>query len=165
MSLRQTINEKQRYFIPVIVLVIIIAVGVSWLLSFGRDSLPSKAYYTTDDGKTVFTDSSNLAAPFLKDGETAVKVVMMSCDGGKTILPAYLERFTPAAQKQISEAGMPLSQMPPNMASGISSRGGKEVKKANDLKAKWVSLANLGEAIGVMTFKCPSGVRPEIALP
>ena len=44
---------------------------------------PGSAFYTTDDGATLFTDGADRLPPFDHDGKAAVMAAVFSCDNGK----------------------------------------------------------------------------------
>jgi hypothetical protein len=64
----------------------------------------SQAYYSDDDGKTWFADSTFLVAPFQHNGNTALVAQIYSYDDGKKQFCAYLAQFTPQAKQQLEAA-------------------------------------------------------------
>ena len=68
MGVRETINRQKAIGIAsAMMIVVCLAFAVKQYQHGGRPSLPhfaDKAYYTTDDGATFFTDSVNLIPPF-----------------------------------------------------------------------------------------------------
>jgi hypothetical protein len=54
-----------------------------------------KAFFTTDDGKSFFVDRFDRVPPFRKDGKTAVRAQVFSCDDGRTKFVGYLEMYAP----------------------------------------------------------------------
>ena len=61
-----------------------------------------QAFYSDDDGQTFFEDSLYKFAPFDHNGKTAVLAVVYK-DAHNTKFVAYLERYTPAALKQLQK--------------------------------------------------------------
>jgi len=64
----------------------------------------SQAYYSDDDGKTWFADSTFLVTPFQHNGKTAVVAQVYSYDDGKKEFCAYLAQFTPQAKQELEAA-------------------------------------------------------------
>ena len=63
-----------------------------------------KVFYTTDDGKTLFVDSSDRVPPFDHDGQPAMMAYVFTCDGGKTRWVAYLSKYSDQ-DRQAIESG------------------------------------------------------------
>jgi hypothetical protein len=125
----------------------------------GPPSAATKAFYTTDEGQTVFVADMSAVPPFEHDGKLAYRVWMYSCDGGKTKFPGYLERYTPEAKKRIEAAraggGGAASPAP----------GDVELKKPG-AGNPWVSRANSSEAAAVTNVTSPSGSgEPDVVMP
>lgn len=105
MGLRQTLSEKP--WVGIAVGAALLAAAAVVMLTAGMGStmkLADKAFYTVDDGQTLFTDSRSLVAPFLHEGKVAVKVNKFSCDGGKTSFVAYLSKFSDSDKKAYETA-------------------------------------------------------------
>jgi len=87
-----------------------------------RNPQRPKAYYTEDDGKSWFITDVAIP-PIMHNGHECPRVIMYSCDGGKTLFPGYLMRYTPEAKPKVEEElkrGSPLTQE------------GMEVKRVGD---------------------------------
>jgi hypothetical protein len=144
---------------------IVVALGaVGYTLRSSVQGPPTasvKAFYTTDEGQTIFIADMNQAIPpFEHNGKPACRVWMYTCDGGKTRFPGYLERFTPEAKKRMEAARQ-------GKATGASPMPGDvEVKKPGAGHA-WVSRANTAEAAKVTAVTDPRGgnEEPEIVMP
>jgi hypothetical protein len=87
-----------------------------------RPRIPTKAYYTADDGATYFADDIRLIPPFDHDGKPAVKADVFKCAGGKEFV-GYLERYKPDAKKKIedsrSNGGNQMAFLGQAMATGV----------------------------------------------
>ena len=126
----------------------------------GPPTASTKAFYTTDEGTTVFVADMSLVPPFDHNGKPAYRVWMYSCNGGKTRFPGYLERYTAQAKKRIESArasggggGAPLAP------------GEIELKKPG-AGNPWVSRADTSEAAKITNVTAPGGAgEPEIVLP
>ncbi len=113
----------------------------------GRPSLPhfaDKAYYTTDDGATFFTDSVNLIAPFDHLVRQAVRAHMFTCDSGKHRWIGYLEKYSDADLKRFDPSNSQMDFSPPIP---LVRRPG-----AGD----WVPESSK-DAMFIMDPKCPDG--------
>ena len=76
-----------------------IAVTLGSLLAIFLQSRPArppvvKAYFTTDDGKTLFVDTLDRVPPFDRDGKPAVMAYVFTCDDGATRWVAYLSKYS-----------------------------------------------------------------------
>jgi hypothetical protein len=148
MSLREQINEHKK--LASIGLVIVI-VAILYMVSYrghgeNVDKLvPSQAFFTFDDGKTWFVDSSKRIPPFEYNGKTAVRAYVFSKGGNNFV--GYLERFTPAAKEEMEAtvaAATPGPHPPPFSAPTLFSVTGRELKRPGD--TVWVSASNVAKA-------------------
>jgi hypothetical protein len=121
---------------------------------------PGKAFFTTDEGKTLFVDSARRLAPFDKDGKPAYRAHVFEC-GGKRVV-GYLSGYTPQALKLVAEAKQytDAGKRPPNIQqlSSVATMG-MMVKRPGD--PGWVSQADTGRATMVRVFRCPDGGTPK----
>lgn len=115
---------------------------------------PAKAFYSVDDGKTLFTDSSDRDSPFDKDGKQALRVMVFTCDGGKTKLAGYLQRYTPlgaqkmaALREQQRKNPGKLPGLDPTLAENI------EIKHPGD--KDWVKQSDVINAKRILDVRCP----------
>jgi hypothetical protein len=78
---------------------------------------PDEAFYTTDDGKTLFADDAAKVAPFDHDGRQAVRAYVFTCDGGTTGFVQYLEKYSDEVKRQLEpQSGRPGWRPPTSMA-------------------------------------------------
>jgi hypothetical protein len=107
MSMKETLNKKPALAAGISAGLIVVAALILYLtLRTGRHTAPTKAFYTLDDGQTLFTDVIDRATPFTVDGKEAVRAYVYTCDAGKTQFVAYLEKGTQPAPK-VEEAERP----------------------------------------------------------
>jgi hypothetical protein len=166
MSVRETITRNPAVST---VIALVLLSGCLFYILHGSLNSPSasvvKAYFTIDEGKTVFTDTVDHIPPFDHSGEQAYKVWMFSCDGGTTKFPGFLERYTPQAKAKMESAladfNSGKSRVPP-----VPSPGDTEVKKPGPGNP-WVSRTNYQEAQKITNVQCPdgSGGTPEVQVP
>ena len=119
--------------------------------------IPIQAYFTVDDGQTWFADGIERIPPFEHQGQQAVRVHLFTCDGGKTVFPVYLERYTAegqAAMEKLREAEA-RGEMDVSLYDHIER--GQEVKRALDPDAPWVKMMNFERSGEIMTPRCPDG--------
>ena len=94
MGVREALN-KSKLTATVVAVVVIVGALIAIILqtrgSFAAPG-PGEAYYTIDDGKTVFTDKSGRIAPFDKDGKPAYRAHVFNCGGTQVV--GYLSRYT-----------------------------------------------------------------------
>lgn len=147
MSLRNKINENP--IIPVVGVLIALAVCGYFIWGMiaapGAGSLGSDwvAWYSIDDGKTVFADKHPPSEPFQKDGKDAVLAIVYTCDNNKTTFVHCLikrteESFTPKGSTETLKQNV------------------NYIKKPGD--AQWVSEKNFGKWSQIERDpKCPDG--------
>jgi len=154
-GIREAIKRHSTLTVGVMAVLVLAAIALSMRnTSFSPPTASVRAFYTTDDGQTCFVAEADELPPFEHRGKTAYRVWMFTCDGGRTKLPGYLERYTSQAKKRI-EAGLKEHRsgkgpMPP------IGPGDTEVKKPGS-GAEWVSSANVAEAAKVTRVTCPGG--------
>ena len=118
-----------------VILVAVVSIYLSQRSSY--DSSPGEAAYTTDDGKTWFTDVGDRITPFMKDGQTAVGATLFSSDGGKTKFVGYLQRHDPAAVQKLSKPNAArLAELPGGEA--VELTYGVQVKKPQSPNSPWI---------------------------
>lgn len=156
MGIRETLNRNPAITTGGTLVIIIAAlVVIGWqTMSGGPPKPPTKAWFTTDDGKTWFSDDIQKIAPFSKDGKDAVKIYLFSCKGGKDPFPVYLERCTPEVAKKLAEAR---TKNTPEAEASIAMmmEGGVEVKRPGD--TQWIKNTDYQKFAEVTTIKCPDG--------
>ena len=158
MGLRERMNENPSLTTGVTVAIIVVAIALILYQAFsggggGDLGTPNKAWYSTDDGASYFSDDINLVPPYKKDGKEAVRVYVYQCKGGKPFV-AWLERYTPEAKKRVEQM---LAKAAPPMAE--ESGAGIEVKKPG-AGNPWVKLLD-EKAASVRNPTCPDGAHPE----
>jgi hypothetical protein len=84
----------------------VVLVGAATWYSWSSMQTPGQQIYvTTDDGATTFRVSNMKVAPFESGGKEAVQAVMVSCDGGKSLVVGHLARYGDAKVRE-QVAGM-----------------------------------------------------------
>jgi len=142
MSFRETIRGKTGLSAGVAIVVLVLAVLLIryQLRDPNADAATAdspRAFFTVDDGKTWFVDSSKRVPPFEYNGKVAVRAHVFTSDGGKSSFVGYVERFTPDAKGKMEaaiNAGGSLSAPPPGAIGGLELKkpGGREWIKAVD---------------------------------
>jgi hypothetical protein len=172
MGVRQRLAEKKVLGIALAALALIVgAVAIGYQVSAMGPAKPTapQTFYTVDDGKTLFTDSTELLPPFDHNGKPAVRAFVYECNGKRFV--AYLERFTDQAKRMVKELddavknAKPGGKPPPNLVELTNARRfGREVKRPGD--ATWVSIGSK-EAGKIMSVVPPPGMsgRPELVQP
>ncbi len=94
MDIRFAMNNHKGATFGVVIAII---AGITFYFlhySGPRQGMPSQSFFTTDDGKTFFTDASSKIPPFDHDGVPAYGCYVFSDDGGKTKYVGWLYRYT-----------------------------------------------------------------------
>ena len=142
--------------------VMIVGAGVAIFLQARELMGPGagKSFFTVDDGKTFFVDSSDKIPPFERGGQQAYRAHVFEC-GGKRVV-GYLSRFTPEAIAALREAAKykGTGKPPPNVGV-LSSIGttGLQVKRPGE--AAWVMQGDVRRATAVRVFRCADGSTPQ----
>jgi hypothetical protein len=156
-SIRNWTNSHPVASLSVAVIVVLagLALVVQQLLPLGDDPFaPGSAFFTVDDGKTTFVDSAELLPPFEKDGKTAYRVHVFTCDGGKTKINGYLQRLSPLGKEKMkalreSQKKNPgkLPGLDPQLTANI------EIKRPGD--KEWIKQSDVARAQVVLDVRCP----------
>ena len=105
MSIREMMNQKKSLAAvggaSLVLLAIGIVVAQNWPESRAKLGM---AYYTADDGKTWFEESTYNIAPFTHDGKEAVIAVVYSYANGSRKFCPYVAKYTPEAKKRLEAA-------------------------------------------------------------
>lgn len=160
MSIREKLKKNQPLVIGLATVAIVVGVvSTIWQARNDASSGGGGAYFTVDDGKTLFVDKALRMAPFEKDGKQAVRAHVFMC-GGKQVV-GYLSRYSADALQTLAEAKAAGGQgkPPPNIGK-LSSIGftGTEYKKPGD--AKWIVGTDQARIAAIRAFKCPDGKVP-----
>jgi hypothetical protein len=166
MGVIAAIQERPRATIGVLVAIIAVAIVMAFASAKKEHhnvDVPSGAWFTTDDGKTLFTEHAGKLPPFDHDGKPAYRAYVYTCDGGQTRFVAFLERYTPDARRTLEEQRQ--SKMPPEL--GVIDRlmtQGREVKRPGE--ATWVNSAD-PKAKSIRKPVCPGAPdkAPQAVLP
>ncbi len=105
MSVRERLSNDKKMGVAIgIALILVAALALAIQFWPKRKANLEMAYFTDDDGKTWFEDSTYQVAPFMHDGKTAVIAEIYSYDNGSKRFCAYLAKYTPDAQKRLEAA-------------------------------------------------------------
>jgi hypothetical protein len=145
-SIRETLNNKPAVVTGITIGIVVIAlVAIFWQSRPKTVQGVTKAYYTTDDGASVFEDDLEKTTPFPHDGGSAVQAHMFSCDDGHTKFVAFLEKLPDKLPQATPARGRD-----PKIFAGL-------VKVPKNPSAKWVN-KNSPEGIAIIAaIKCPDG--------
>ncbi len=159
MGIREKMNQNPGVTTGVTIGVIVIALAfIIWQLLPNRGpKIPTKAFYTVDDGATYFADDIKKIPPFDHEGKQAVRAYVFKC-GGKEFV-AYLERYTPQAKARLEkareEAAKNPDAAPPDMMMPDLMESGIQVKKPG--QGRWVVQSDFQHSQDIMQVKCPDG--------
>lgn len=168
MSLRDTLNERPQIVTAATIGIIVIAViAIVWQLTPSGPGLGGsrggQAFYTTDDGATLFADDIARIPPFEHGGGQAVRAIVFSCDGRKTRFVGYLERFRPDVAKRLAEQSNTAAPQDPRMLAAMDD--GFEVKRPGE--TEWTPMQRRVRYLQVTQVECPPGTPGplEVVLP
>jgi hypothetical protein len=104
MKIRQFLNTHPRLsaIISFTLLATLIVYTLASVHISNSPHVEHQAFFTVDDGRTLFTDDISKFPPFLKDGQEAVRAMVFTDDGGKTQWIGYLEKYD-ESDKQLLE--------------------------------------------------------------
>jgi hypothetical protein len=110
MFVRDAINKNPRTSLVIVLVMVIVFVSfaIQSTASNSADGVPTKSYYSDDDGASYFTDAVSKVTPFDHNGKHAVKAYVYRF-GGHAPFVGYLERITPDGAKKMAalKAGEP----------------------------------------------------------
>jgi hypothetical protein len=166
MGLRESLNQQNPKIVLGVTAGVIVIVAVLFFemrsgVSAGGGSGPTKAFFSSDDGKTWFADDAAKLPPFETGGKETLRAYVYRCGDGREFV-AFLERFTPQgkAQREAARgAGGGGTGGPPPL---LDQSSGMEVKAPGS--TTWVRESD-PRAEGVMSPKCLNGGKPQIVLP
>jgi hypothetical protein len=107
MSIRQTLNRNPIAVGVICLAAVVVFAVVAWRLWFMRPSTDNplaQAYFTVDEGDSLFTDDLDRETPFMKDGKEAVRALVYTIDGGEP-MTLVLVKLTPEAHRKLTSAG------------------------------------------------------------
>jgi hypothetical protein len=141
MTVRQALNSHPfvAASVAILILVFLALLAIHGSRDPGSDQL---AFYTTDDGATLFTDDWMKVPPFDHDGKVAVKALVFTCNNGQTHFVQYLYKYSDQAKQQI-EALHTRFPMTPGL-----------IKRPGD--SQWISESD-PKAGRIVAPKCPDG--------
>ena len=149
MGIRETLNRKPALVTGATVAVVVIALILIFWQSRSKTVVPpTKAYFTIDDGQSVFEDDLQKFAPFEHDGAQAVQAHMFSCNNGRTKFVGFLEKLpdkVPQSTAQRTPGGRD-----PRLFVAL-------VKPPMNKEAKWVSKLGPEGAAIIASVRCPEG--------
>jgi hypothetical protein len=135
---------------------IVIAAVIALELRGNNGKPPAECYYSTDDGKTWFVDSSSKLPPFDHDGAQAVRCYVFKCNSGK--FAGLLEKYSDATQKHLIWMAQ---QVPP-----VASRTPPPVMVKKPGEKDWQNMPSDREGMILMqNIASPDGSLAERVMP
>src|SRR5690349_15140739 len=105
MSMRELINRYPKLATVAILIAVCSSAALAYVMttrsSENIESL-SLSYYTTDEGKTWFTDEIDKPIPFDHDGKPAYRAMIFKC-GQSAPFCGYLQRLTEPAKAKVAD--------------------------------------------------------------
>lgn len=164
MGIREKLNNNPGLTTGITAAIILIAiiVIVIQLLPGSGPKIPTKAWYSSDDGKTYVADDINLLAPFEKDGKTWVRAIVFKCKDGKPFV-SHLERYTPKAKAMIQKSREDMKAgNPPTMDVDQIQWTGMQVKKPGTPESEWTNQSDNEKVMKITEVVCPDGSKDDI---
>jgi hypothetical protein len=155
MSLRDTFNNKP-WIAYVVAGVFVLIAGVLYLSlrtpTPEAQSPVQPAFYSNDDGKTWFVDSTDKRSSFEKDGKRAYRVYVWKGSDGKEFV-SHLEREIAPKAKD----GKPIPQQATKGTNLAYATGPREVKKPGAPETAWTPIQS---PAGLQIAASPAGAEP-----
>ena len=168
MGVREKVSANPRTAIAIAATVVVIGLGIiyfRWPAAASGRGMPEKMFLSTDDGKTFFVAPAEPLPPFLRDGKTAYRAYVFTCDGGKTTWVGYLERYSEQAKALMKEMrkNQATAGGPPVVPLGLLD--GIEVSRPGE--QQWVRQSDTARATKVTSIYCPNAPEKdaEMVLP
>lgn len=137
-----------------VVAVLAAAVFVWRYLGDGSPPSATRAYFSDDDGKTLFVDDINKVTPFEHNGKQANYAGVYQCGPNGKPFVVFLRRWNDKARAAVEPLLAKTGDQKVDKQIADIREGAIEVKKPGDIK--WVSEASSAGAT-VMTPVCPGG--------
>jgi hypothetical protein len=104
MSVREALQTNKAVGIGTAVMLLLVAAAISFysLRSNNTRGTATGAFYSTDDGKSYFTDTIFHFPPYDQDGKTVLRAIVYSSNSGKFV--GALLRFKPEAKKTLEDS-------------------------------------------------------------
>lgn len=176
MGIRQTLNENPVLTGSVtggIILLALIFIGYQACSDGTGGGTPPPgadlSFFTTDDGKTYFADSSENIPPYTVNkpgdpnhGKTAYRVQVYKCGENGQPFVSHLEKYAEADKKQMEDMvrqakergakSIPIMMMPMGQSKML-------IKKAGTGDKGWVGMQpnTMTQFTQIMQVKCPDG--------
>jgi len=161
-SKKASAKGGNKSLVIVLALAMIVAVGGLIVYEISGDNRkvaggPQLAYFTDDDGKTIFTASADQTPPFDHNGKQAVLAVCFTIDGGKTHWIQHLQRLNLAGRKALEEykKRKPEEQDPIDLTR--LNNEALQVKAPGAPDQEWTQPSNYKKYIQIITPKPPAG--------
>ena len=157
MELRVLINTHRTPAIAAscAIIIVVALLCLNQLRSGGRPPLPviaGRAFFTTDDGATLFADSIDRDPPFDHDGKPAVRAYVFACGNGAHRWIQYLEKLSDDGAKQMDL----IRNSPPGTAAGLDGHAWL-VKPPGS--GAWIPRSD-GASRAIMKPACPDDSDP-----
>lgn len=150
MGIREAMNRHSNITTAVVVCVIACGVGaIAWELMGTNSSLPTKNYFTTDDGKTWFVDSAKQLPPFDHNGAQAVRCYVFQGKNGK--FAGLLEKYSDSTREMLLHTTKPPANIP------------VMVKKPGD--QVWQNSGPDEESLMILHTRSPDGSEADLVMP
>lgn len=152
MGIRETINRHSKISTTVVVCAAVaglVAIGIELRGNDGKP--PSKNFFSIDDGKTWFVDSSQKLPPFDYDGGKAVRCYLFKGPNGKFV--GLLEKYSDRTRAQLAGRA------------GTSPSGELPVLVKKPGETEWQSIDSTQEAMLLMHISGAEGSGIERIMP
>jgi hypothetical protein len=107
MDMRATLNAHPRTTLIALLGIILLMFAYSFPRAMHRTRHgppAAAAFYTDDDGQTLFVDVPGLLTPFDHNGKPAVSAAVFTADNGQHRWVQYLQKYNDDAAQQFSSA-------------------------------------------------------------
>jgi hypothetical protein len=104
-ALREQLGKYPRVTLGIaggIIVVACVFIGTGLRNRHPMPAFPTKAFYTCDDGVTLFADDVNKIPPFDHDGQDAVAARVLTSDRGRTHWVQYLAKYDAVARERFN---------------------------------------------------------------
>jgi len=124
---------------------------IAWESKSVQPTRITKAFYSTDDGKTWFTDEDDKLFPFDHDGQQAYRVDVYKTSDGKEFV-GDIERYTDSVKARLADLRAQPNADPQKMA-GVGDSG-LQIKRPGD--TRWYPV-NSQQGAEILDVTSPDG--------
>jgi len=150
-ALREQIGKHPRLisgFVGDVIVIACVFIGMGFRKGRPMPAFSTKAFYTCDDGVTLFVDDLNKIPPFDHDGQEAVAARVLTSNHGRTRWVQYVAKYDAVAMERF---------VSPQAGSATSPAGSAHLLVKKPASGDWVPMMS-PEGSQIIKVQPPDGM-------